>query len=126
VAEALPYRATIGANWQLTGHVRLCAPFRHRKRMAELACVYDLTPTPRTVVDILPDSDADRASARPAPVAAGKWLHASVTDDAAAVIAAGFDQATRRDPDHRRDWVVLVDGNTHQLDHVHPRPAPAT
>jgi hypothetical protein len=91
---------------------------RHRKRMAELACVYDLTPTPRTVADILPDSDADRASARPAPVAAGKWLHASVTDDAAAVIAAGFDQATRRDPDHRRDWVVLVDGNTHQLDRV--------
>jgi len=92
---------------------------RHRKRMAELACVYDLTPTPRTVADILPDSDAEHAQARPAPVAAGKWLAASVTDDAAAVIAAGFDQATRRDPDHRRDWVVLVDGNTHQLDHVH-------
>jgi hypothetical protein len=92
---------------------------RNRKRMAELACVYDLTPTPRTVADILPDSHTERANARPAPVAAGKWLGASVTDDAAAVIAAGFDQATRRDPDHRRDWVVLVDGNAHQLDRVH-------
>ena len=28
MAEALPYRAAIGANWQLTGHVRLCVPFR--------------------------------------------------------------------------------------------------
>ena len=26
----------------------------HRKRMAELVCVYDLTPVPRTVEDILP------------------------------------------------------------------------
>jgi hypothetical protein len=35
----------------------------HRKRMAELVCVYDLTPVPRTVEDILPtligDGDGD-------------------------------------------------------------------
>jgi hypothetical protein len=27
-----------------------------------------------------------------------------------------FDQAEARDPDHRRPWVVLVDGARHQLD----------
>jgi hypothetical protein len=91
---------------------------RNRKRMAEVAAVYDLTPTPRTVADILPTDDGDRAAAAPAPRAAGKWLSASVTSDAATVITAGFDEATRRDPDHKRVWVALVDGNAHQIDRI--------
>ena len=91
---------------------------RHRKRMAEVAAVYDLTPAPRTVADILPEGDQERATARPAPTAAGKWLAASVTDDAKQVIAAGFDEAARRDPDHQRTWVALVDGNNHQIDRI--------
>src|SRR5262249_25940856 len=37
-------------------------------------------------------------------------------EDSAAVIGAVFDQATARDPTHRRCWVVLVDGARHQLD----------
>jgi hypothetical protein len=90
----------------------------NRKRMAEVAAVYDLTPLPRTVADILPDRDDERETARPAPTAAGKWLTASVSDDAAAVIAAGFDEACRRDPDHQRTWVALVDGNAHQIDRI--------
>jgi hypothetical protein len=91
---------------------------RYRKRMAEVGAVYDLTPAPRTIADILPDTDTDRVTARPTPTAHGKWLTASVTDDAAQVITAGFDEATRRDPDHQRDWVVLVDGNTHQIQRI--------
>jgi hypothetical protein len=78
------------------------------KRMAELICVYDLHPVSRTVEDILPTpptaDSADSAGGaardlqtRP-PKAAGKWLTASVTDDIATVIRAGFDEATRRDP----------------------------
>ena len=27
-----------------------------------------------------------------------------------------FDEAERRDPEHQRSWVVLVDGNNHQID----------
>src|SRR6266545_1005997 len=91
---------------------------RNRKRMAEVAAVYDLTPVARTVADILPDADDERPVPHPAPAAAGKWLCASVTDDAAAVIAAGFAEACRRDPDHQRTWVALVDGNTHQIDRI--------
>ena len=32
------------------------------------------------------------------------------------MIAAAFDQADARDPQHHRTWVVLVDGAGHQLD----------
>jgi len=85
--------------------------------MAEVAAVYDLTPAPRTADDVLPN-DGERTAAVAGPRAAGKWLTASVTDDAAAVIAAGFDEADRRDPGHQRSWVALVDGNTHQIDRI--------
>jgi hypothetical protein len=90
---------------------------RYRKRMAEVAGVYDLTPVPRTVADILPEGPHP-ATPRRAPQARGKWLHASVTDDAAQVIAAGFDEAIRRDPQHQRAWVALLDGNSHQIDRI--------
>jgi hypothetical protein len=36
----------------------------------------------------------------------------------AADIAAGFDEAERRDPGHRRTWVALVDGNTSQIEAI--------
>ena len=93
------------------------------KRMAELVCVYDLSPVPRTITDILPTlptDDHDETIDAPvrAPKGSGKWLTASVTDDIPAVIAAGFDEAHRRDPDHRRDWVALVDGNTTQIEAI--------
>jgi len=91
---------------------------RDRKRMAEVGAVYDLTPLPRTIADILPDNDTERVTPRRTPVTHRKWLTASVTDDAAQVIGAGFDEATRRDPEHDRDWVALVDGNAHQIDRI--------
>jgi hypothetical protein len=91
---------------------------RNRKRMAEVAAVYDLTPQPRTIADILPYDPDQQPEGRPAVRAAGKWLTASVTDDAATVIAAGFAEAARRDPGHQRTWVALVDGNTHQIDRI--------
>jgi hypothetical protein len=92
---------------------------RNRKRMCEVAAVFDVTPTPRTIADILPADPPAAATPAPAPVTSGKWLHASVSDDAAAVIAAGFAEADRRDPDHHRAWIALVDGNTHQIDRIH-------
>ena len=115
----------------------------HRKRMAELVCVYDLTPVPRTVEDLLPaligddhsaptgpdgggegdgEGDGDGGGGKPAavkaPTATGKWLTASLIEDIPTVIAAGFDEATRRDPTHTRDWVALGDGNTTQIEAI--------
>jgi hypothetical protein len=91
---------------------------RNRKRIAEVGAVYDITPVARTVADILPADESERRHASAGPEANGKWLTASVVDDAAQVVAQVFDEAERRDPDHRRDWVALVDGNNHQIDRI--------
>jgi len=85
---------------------------RNSKRMAELAVVYDATPVPRTPGDVFARSDDDKK----APVATRKWLTSSVVDSAREVIAAAFDEAERRDPEHLRPWVCLVDGAKHQID----------
>jgi len=90
---------------------------RGRKRMAEIAAVYDCTPVPRTPADVItPPGKDKKKNKQPGPNAAGKWLTASVTDDIAAVISDAFDEAERRDPQHKRTWVALVDGNNAQID----------
>ena len=101
-----------------------------RKRMAELACVYDAGPVPRTPEEVISTPAQKRrknkAQARKPkgkgkprePQARGKWLTASVTDDIPAVIAAAFDEAQRRDPQHKREWPVLIDGNNTQIEAV--------
>ena len=92
---------------------------RNRKRMAEVGAVYDVEPVPRTLDDILPDSHTGEPhAAPPAPHARGKWLIASVEEDAAAVVSQTFDEAERRDPEYQRTWVALVDGNNHQIDRI--------
>ena len=89
---------------------------KDRKRMAELAVVYDCPPVARSPADVMArSSDGPKP---PAPVAKGKWLTASVAEDAKAVIAEAFVEAERRDPSHLRPWVGLVDGNRHQIDRI--------
>jgi len=89
---------------------------RNRKRMAEVGAVYDATPVPRNPTDII---GSDPHAGKPqAPTAKNKWLTASVVDDAATVISQIFDEAQRRDPDHQRTWIALVDGAKHQIDRI--------
>ena len=101
-----------------------------RKRMAELACVYDAVPVPRTPEDVIStpaqkrrkrkaQAAAPKKKGKPRePQARGKWLTASVTDDIPAVIAAAFGEAGRRDPARQREWAVLIDGNNTQIEAV--------
>ena len=91
---------------------------RYRKRMAEVGAVYDLVPVARSATDVLAPKHGDDASPLPAPKATGKWVTASVVEDAAEVVARVFDEAERRDPKHQRSWVALVDGNNHQIDRI--------
>ncbi len=91
---------------------------RYRKRMAEVGAVYEASPAPRSVADILPESEQQRAGARSGPVAKNKWLTASVIADAADVVGQIFEEAQRRDPGQKRTWVALVDGNNHQIDRI--------
>lgn len=87
---------------------------RYRKRLAEVGAVYDITPVPRSPTDVLGGKD----ESTPAPTAKAKWVTASVVEDAAEVVARVFDEADRRDPDHQRRWIALVDGNNHQIDRI--------
>ena len=93
----------------------------NRKRMAEVGSVYVVEPVPRSPDDVM--AHRDGGPPKPAPKAQNKWVTASVTDDAAAVIAGVFDEAERRDPTRSHDWVALVDGNNHQIDRLHAEAA---
>jgi len=88
-----------------------------RKRMAELAGVYDATPAPRTPGDVISRPGQPRTG-KAGPHARGKWLTASITNDIPAVITTAFDEAHHRDPDHHRPWIALVDGNTTQIEAI--------
>lgn len=89
-----------------------------RKRMAMLGAVYDAEPAPRTAADVIaPEADGERQR-EPGPKAKGKWLTGSVTDNTQTVISAVFDQAEQRDPEHKRTWIVLVDGARPQIEQI--------
>jgi len=87
----------------------------NRKRMAQVATVYSIAPFPRGVADILHSlRDRDEVDAkRPRPTDKRVW--ASVEKSAGTVIREAFSEALRRDPEKRRRWVVLVDGEPKQL-----------
>lgn len=84
---------------------------RNSKRMAQVAAVYSIDRHERTAADILAG-----AASKNAPKPVGKRVWASLEQEPEDVIAQMFDEAERRDPRRRRDWVILADGQTHQLD----------
>ncbi|MBE7451106.1 MAG: ISKra4 family transposase [Kofleriaceae bacterium] len=90
---------------------------KNRKRMAQVATVYTLAPWVRTAADVLHTLRPDDLDAiRPRPKQ--KRVGASVEHTAQQVVDDAFAEATRRDPEHRRRWVVLVDGQLDQLKRV--------
>ncbi|MBN1611301.1 MAG: hypothetical protein JW940_32005 [Polyangiaceae bacterium] len=88
---------------------------RNRKRMAEVAAIYSVAPFPRTPMDVVHGLRPvrDVAKRRPRPV--NKQVSASVELGAEQVIREKFEEGLRRDPERRRRWVVLVDGNDDQI-----------
>jgi hypothetical protein len=93
-----------------------------RKRMAAVGAVYDAVPAKRQPADIItvPGPTPGTAQAPPpkpnrGPVAAGKWLTASIATTATEVITQVFTEATRRDPTGKRTWVVLIEGACRHL-----------
>ena len=88
---------------------------RNRKRMAEVASVYDLERQPRSPDDILTRHKEDEADKVPRPRAQNKRVWASVDKPLKSVVQQAFDEALSRDPDRQRDWVYLVDGNKEQI-----------
>jgi hypothetical protein len=91
---------------------------RNRKRMAQVATIYSLSPQPRTPMDILHDLRPVRDTSTPRPRPMNKRVWASLQQAPQTVIKATFDDAKRRDPERKRRWVVLVDGNKDQLHRI--------
>ena len=86
---------------------------RNRKRMATVASIYTVAPHIRTAEAIM--KVEDKAAQPPKPKVQNKRVWASVVQPPEAVIAELFAEAHRRDPTQHRRWVMLVDGEEHQL-----------
>lgn len=90
---------------------------RNRRRMAQTASVYLIDRFIRSPEDIVRDSPEKKIGrTRPRPI--GKRIWASVRKEVSEVISDLFSEARRRDPEYSKEWVVLVDGNEHQLDAI--------
>ena len=89
---------------------------KDRKRMAAVAAIFSLAPRPRTAGHILRDPGSGPAPPRPKPV--DKRVKASLVYDMWHMVNDTFLEAASRDPDLKRRWVVLVDGNKDQIRYV--------
>ena len=86
---------------------------RNRKRMATVAAGYTVGKCYRSAEEIMGDEHRPKR-----PRIRNKRIWASVERNLAAVTQEAFQEAQRRNPKHRRHWVVLVYGHEHQLDHI--------
>lgn len=85
------------------------------KRMGTVAALYTIAPLARTPEQIARELDPvhEVPPARPRPEDKRVW--ASIKQPPEEIVSQAFDEATRRDPKHRKQWVALVDGNETQL-----------
>ncbi len=89
------------------------------KRMAQIGCVFDVAPVPRTPEQVM----ASRAGGKKAPRALRRWYAIDIAADRAETIRAVFDEAGRRDPGRTRTWIVLTDGDNHQIEMIRAQAA---
>jgi len=88
------------------------------KRMAETGCVFDVAVpdgparTPEQVMGPGPDPGSKKDTA---PQAVNRWYTCDITASRDVTAGKIFDQADRRDPDHARTWIALLDGDNYQL-----------
>jgi hypothetical protein len=89
---------------------------KDRKRMAQVAAVYTVLPHVRTPQSIMKTEDEqDSKSSTMQPSVRNKRVWASVEHETESVIEEAFEEALRRDPQNKREWVILVDGLPYQL-----------
>ena len=93
------------------GHRRKPGERAPSTRMATVAAVSTSRPWGRTPADIVRELPPTPAvtSARPRPEAQRVWT--SLAQPPAEVMDQAFEEAERRDPQHTKPWVALVDGN---------------
>ena len=87
------------------------------KRMAQVASVYYINRFVRVPADVFDECCRRKVGVRrPKPVAKRLW--ASIEKDASEVIKNLVFEAVKRDPEHKREWVVLVDGQDYQIKQI--------
>lgn len=91
-----------------------------RKRMAQVASVYQIEPHRRSVESVvrgLMGPSVRLVGPKPnRPKPQDKRVWASIVDSCDDVVEQMFEEALRRDPEHIAMWVALVDGAEHQLE----------
>ena len=110
---------------------------RHTRRMAQVAAVYTIAPFVRDAADIIRELGPPGAAQPTRPRPEGKRVWASLLKEPVEVIDEAFLDASSRDRQRQKQWVVLVDANADQLHrvlggrqtvrgagHDHPRPDP--
>lgn len=90
---------------------------RDRKRMAQVASVYTISPHVRTAEDIagIPNPAPGEKDQKKPPRPDNKRVWASIEREPDQVVEEIFKEAQTRDPHHEKQWVGLVDGNPKQL-----------
>ena len=92
---------------------------KDRKRMAQVVAVHDQpvrVRAPEDIIRLTPEQKSTRA--KPPPIR-NKRTWASLEREPAQVIEEAFTEALKRDPQRKRLWVILVDGQKHQLQLIH-------
>jgi len=89
---------------------------RNRKRMATVASVYTVAPFVRTPREILSRMQGPHAPEARRPKPEDKRVWASLEKEPKQVIEAMMEEGERRDPERRKTWVAVVDGNRSQRD----------
>jgi hypothetical protein len=84
---------------------------RNRKRMAEVAVIYDVARYRRSAEDIIFTEHRPKDAPRPS----SKRVWASVAKESAEVLCDAMEEIKRRDPSGKRTLVILVDGLEDQL-----------
>jgi len=87
---------------------------KNAKRMATVATVYTIAPFVRKPQDLVVENNSARVEPpRPRPEQKRVW--ASLEKMPEEVIEEAFQEASYRDPDHKKNWIALVDGNKPQI-----------
>lgn len=89
---------------------------RDRKRMAQVASVYTISPNVRTAEEIAGSLvPAEEKEQKKNPRPENKRVWASIERESDQVVEEIFQEAQTRDPRHEKQWVGLVDGNPKQI-----------
>jgi hypothetical protein len=93
----------------------------NRKRMATVAGIYHIDRhirSPHTVAHHFAPLRLVPSNPPLAPKPVGKKLWASLQKPMKTVIETTFAEGLRRDPEQQAEWVVLVDGDSTQIDYI--------